>query len=109
MRRVRFPKRIKRGSCMVTIYKTPTNGYASFTVVHYDTKVTRCRRSFADYRRAREAAVEVARKLSEGKSDMLVLPGQALLIYRRAMKAIRPTRTSLDTAAVRFAEMMRRS
>ncbi len=49
MRRVRFPKRIKRGSCVVTIYKTPTNGYDSFTVVHYDAKGTRCRRSFADY------------------------------------------------------------
>ena len=96
MRRVRFPKRIKRGSCVVTIYKTPTNDYVSFTVVHYDAKGTRCRRSFADYKRARQAAVEVANKLSEGKSDMLVLTGQALLVYRRAMKALRPTRTSLE-------------
>ncbi len=109
MRRVRFPKRIKRGSCVVTIYRTSTNGYASFTVVHYDAKGTRCRRSFADYRRAREAAVQVADKLSEGKADMLVLTGQALLVYRRAIKALRPTRTSLDTAVVRFAEMMRRN
>lgn len=78
MRRVRFPKRIKRGSCVVTIYRTPTNGYDSFTVVHYDAKGTRCRRSFADYTLARAAATEVADKLSEGKADMLVLTGQAL-------------------------------
>jgi integrase len=94
---------------VVTIYRTPTNGYISFTVVHYDGKGTRCRRSFADYKRARTAAVQVANKLSEGKSDMLVLTGQALLVYRRAMKTIRPTRTSLDTAVARFAESMRKS
>jgi integrase len=109
MKRVRFPKRIKRGSCVVTIYRTPTNGYVSFTVVHYDVHGRRCRRSFADYKSARQAAVAVASKLSEGRSDMLVLTGQPLLVYRRAMKALRPTRTSLDTAAVRFAELMRQN
>jgi hypothetical protein len=57
-------------------------------VVHYDAKGTRCRPSFADYRLAREAAVKVAEMLSDGKSDMLVLTGQALLVYRRAMKAL---------------------
>jgi len=41
MRSARFPKRIKRGSCVVTIYKTPTKGYDSFTLVHYDAKGTR--------------------------------------------------------------------
>jgi hypothetical protein len=109
MKRVRFPKRIKRGSCVVTIYRTPTNGYAAFTIVHYDAKGTRCRRSFADYKLARAAATEVANKLSEGKSAMLVLTRQALLVYRRAMKVLRPTRTSLDTPAVRFAEMTHRN
>lgn len=29
----RFPQRIKRGSCVVTIYRTPTKGYDAFTVV----------------------------------------------------------------------------
>ena len=60
MKRVRFPKRIKRGSCVVTIYKTPAQGYVSFTVVHYGADGTRCRRSFADYKRARQAAAETA-------------------------------------------------
>src|SRR5260370_38705035 len=109
MKRVRFPKRIKRGSCVVTIYKTPCKGYVSFTVVHYGADGTRSRRSFADYKRARQAAVEVASKLSKGRSDMLVLTGQALMVYRRAMRALQATRTSLDTAAIRFAEMMRRN
>ena len=41
MKRVGFPKRIKRGSCVVTIYRTPAKGYASFTVVHCGTDGTR--------------------------------------------------------------------
>jgi hypothetical protein len=109
MKRVRFPKRVKRGSCVVTIYKTLAKGYVSFTAVHYNAKGTRCRRTFADYKRARQAAVETANNLSEGKSDILMLTGQALLVYRRAMKALRPTRTSLDTAAVSFAEVLQRN
>jgi hypothetical protein len=32
----RFPQRVKRGSCVVSIYKTPSKGYDAFTVVHYD-------------------------------------------------------------------------
>ena len=36
MKRVRFPVRVKRGSSVVSIYKTPTRGYPLFTVVHYD-------------------------------------------------------------------------
>ncbi|HEY5912778.1 MAG TPA: site-specific integrase [Verrucomicrobiae bacterium] len=107
MKRVRFPKRIKRGSCVVTIYRTPTNGYASYTVVHYDSDGARCRKTFAEYKQARSAALEVAETLSEGKSDMLVLTGEDLLVYRRAMQALRPMRTSLDTAALRFVEMTR--
>src|SRR5881396_51472 len=109
MKRVRFPARIKCGSSIVTTYKTPAKGYESFTVVHYRADGTRCRRSFGDYKRARQAAVEVATKLSQGQSDMLVLAGQELLVYRRAMQALRPTRVSLDTAVIRFAEMMRRN
>jgi hypothetical protein len=38
MKRGRFPQRIKRGSCVVTIYRTPNKGYVSFTVAHYDAK-----------------------------------------------------------------------
>src|SRR6266446_1261417 len=109
MKRVRFPARIKCGSSVVTTYKTPAKGYESFTVVHYRADGTRCRRSFGDYKRARQAAVEVATKLSQGQSDMLVLAGQELLVYRRAMQALRPLGASLDAAAIRFAESMQRN
>ncbi len=109
MKRVRFPMRIKRGSCVVTIYKTTVSGYVSFTVVHYGADGTRCRQTFADYKSARQAAVETADNLSEGKPDMLVLAGQELLVYRRAMRVLQPIGASLDTAAIRFVELMQRN
>ena len=34
---------------------------------------------------------------------MLVLAGQELLVYRRAIQALDPVGASLDTAAIRFA------
>jgi integrase len=106
MKRVRFPKRIKRGSCVVTIYRTRTKGYPLFTVAHYGADGNRCRQSFADYSCARKTAVVVASKLSEGKSDMLVLTGQELLVYRRALQALKPSGAGLDTAAMRYTELM---
>jgi len=48
----RFPQRVKRGSCVVTIYKTPTKGYDAFTVVHYNNTGARCRRMFTSYAQA---------------------------------------------------------
>lgn len=104
MMRVRFPQRIKRGSCVVTIYRTQTKGYPLFTLVHYDPEGSRCRQSFADYPLARKTAVDVATKLSEGEADTLVLSGQDLLVYRRALKALKPTGASLATAVIRYAE-----
>lgn len=102
MKRVRFPKRIKRGSCIVTVYKTPTHGYPAFTVVHYDADGRRCRKTYAEYKQARSTALEVAETFSEGKSDMLVLTGEDLLVYRRAIQALRPVQVSLLPAGLGF-------
>ena len=100
----RFPQRIKRGSCVVTIYKTPTKGYDAFTVVHYDASGARCRRMFASYVAARKAAKETAAGLAAGKPEVHVLTGHELVIYRRALKALYPTGTDLDAAAGQFAQ-----
>ena len=107
MKRVRFPVRVKRGSSVVSIYKTPTRGYALFTVVHYDADGRRSRRVFADYDQARSAADETVLNLAGGKSDMLTLTGQELLVYRRATKALKDAGVSLDVAAIQFAQSVR--
>jgi hypothetical protein len=90
MKRGRFPQRIKRGSCVVKIYRTPTRGYDSFTVVHYDTEGKFCRRTFADYAEARSAAEDTADNLAEGKFDSYVMTGQELFVYQRATEALKP-------------------
>jgi len=54
MKRGRFPQRIKRGSCVVTIYRAMSKGYSAFTVAHYDAKGKLCRRTFADFKQARK-------------------------------------------------------
>jgi len=80
MKRGRFPQRIKRGSCIVTIYRTPRNGYRCFTVAHYDVGGKFCRRTFADYAEARSAAQDTAENFAAGESDTHVLSGQELLV-----------------------------
>ena len=109
MKQGRFPQRIKSGSSVVTIYRTPHKGYVGFTVIHYDASGTRCRRTFADYRRARSTAEETAQNLARGRMDMLVLTGQELLIYRRAMEAVQVVGAKLDVAAIQFAQSVQNS
>lgn len=103
----RFPKRIKRGSCVVSIYKTPTRGYDGFTVVHYEASGGRCRRMFNSYAQAHQAAKETAAELAAGKPEVHVLVGHDLMVYRRALKALNGTGVDLDTAAAQFAQATR--
>src|SRR5438045_1394619 len=102
MRAGRFPQRIKRGSCVVSIYRTPTRGYAAFTVVHYDSSGTRCRRMFNSLAEAQQAAKDTAVELSAGNPEVHVLTGHELVAYRRALKALNGTGVDLDTAVTQF-------
>jgi hypothetical protein len=106
MKRGRFPQRIKRGSCVVTIYRTPNKGYTSFTVAHYDAKGKFCRRTFADYAEARSAAEDTAENFAGSKPDTHVLTGQELLIYRRATNTLKKAGIPLDVAAIQFARSL---
>lgn len=103
MRPSRFPQRIKRGSCVVSIYKTPTRGYDAFTVVHYDSSGARCRRMFNKFADAHQAAKDTAAELASGKPEVHVLTGHDLMVYRRALKALNGTGVDLDSAASQFA------
>lgn len=108
MKRGRFPQRIKRGSCIVTIYKTPSKGYDLFTVAHYDAGGKFCRRTFADLDQARSAAEKTAESLAGGTSDTHVLTGEELLIYRRATEALKSIGVPLDLAVIEFTRSMTR-
>jgi integrase len=106
MSRDRFPQRIKSGSCVVTIYQTPTKGYDSYTIVHYDSNSLRCRRTVTSYAEARKIALEVAGALAAGKPDTLVLTGRDLVVYTRAKDVLRSTGTDLDVAAIQFVQAL---
>src|SRR5665647_1256291 len=99
MKRGRFPQRIKRGSCVVTIYRTPNKDYVSFTVAHYDANGRFCRRTFANYEQARDAAEKTAEGFAGGSPAEHVLSGQELLIYRHATDALKDVGVPLDVAA----------
>jgi len=102
MKRGRFPQRIKRGSCVVTIYRTPSRGYDLFTVAHYDANGKFCRRTFADLDQARSTAEQTAESFAGGTSDTHVLTGQELLIYRRATETLETIGVPLDLAVMEF-------
>ena len=103
--RVSFPQRIKRGSSVVTLYRTPNRGHVAFTLVFYDPRSgKRCRQCFSDYTRAREAAEGTVASLAGGEPEVLVLRGRDLLGYRRAIEILGPTGEDLEVAARQFAE-----
>lgn len=108
MKRGPFPQRIKRGSCVVTIYRTPSKGYDLFTVAHYDAGGKLCRRTFADLDQARSTAEQTAESFAGGTSDTHVLAGEELLIYRRATEALRSIGLPLDLAVIEFKRSMTR-
>lgn len=100
----RFPQRIKRGSCVVTIYKTPTKGYDALTVVHYDATGARCRRMFTSHAQALRAAKTTAAELAVGRPEVHTLTGHELVIYRRALRALNGTGVDLDVAVTQFTQ-----
>ena len=63
MAAVKFPQRVKRGSCLVTIYSTPTKGRELYTLAYYAEDGRRLRSMFADYEAAKAHADEVVEKL----------------------------------------------
>lgn len=98
----RFPQCIKRGSCVVTIYRTSSRGYDLFTVAHHDAGGKLCRRTFTDLDQARSMAEQTAVSFAGGTSDTYVLTGEEVLIYRRPTEALKNIGVPLDLAVTEF-------
>ncbi len=103
MRRVRFPQLVKRGSFVVTIYKTPSRGFDGFTVAYYDPVGIRRRQTTACYAKAREIAVGLAERMATSAPESLLLTGPEMVVYRRALEVLAPVGAPLDFAATQFA------
>ena len=97
---------VKRGHTVVKVYRTPSQGCESFTVVHYIGK-KRVRKTFSDLDLAVTEAETVANKLSAGELDVLTLSSQERLSYVRAVSALAPTNIPPEMAAIEFAEAVK--
>ena len=97
---------VKRGNTIVKIYRTPTKGCDSYTVVHY-LGDKRQRKTFANLELAVTEAEMVATKLSTGELDVLTLTSNDRFAYVRAVQALKPTGVPLEIAAIQFAEAVK--
>ena len=103
MSKPKFPISVKRGHITVKIYKTPTRGCKSFTVVHY-LGDQRQRKSFTDLGLAVTAAETTANALSTGELKVLELTNDDRLSYVRALETLKPTGQPLDVVASQYAQ-----
>jgi integrase len=99
----KFPITVKRGHTVVKIYRTPSRGCDSFTVVHY-LGTERQRKTFANLGLAMTEAETIANKLSTGELDVLTLTNDNRLAYVRAIEALKPTGQPLEVATIQYAE-----
>lgn len=102
MAAVKFPQRVKRGSCGVTIYETPSKGRELYTLCYYAEDGRRLRPTFSNYADAKQHADEVVEKLARGQADVLTLNGHERAVYTRAIEALGSTGISLDMAVQQF-------
>jgi hypothetical protein len=103
MKAQEFPMEVKKGSCAVTIYDTPTRGYEGYTLVYYqDGK--RKRETSADLNAMRTRADEVLEDLSEGRTDSTALKASERNDFARAVQILKPTGQPIDVAARHYAK-----
>src|SRR5437660_134248 len=100
-KKAEFPKVIRVGQTRATIYKTPSNGCDSFTVVWYEGAV-RKRKAFADLGLATVHANAQVNNLSQGETRAVKLSGEECLEYVRAKNAVKGYALSLDTATAEY-------
>src|SRR3974390_2764644 len=102
-RKPEFPLVIRVGQTRATIYKTPTNGCDSYTVVWYEGAV-RKRKAFSDLGLAEVHASAQVNNLSTGETRAAKLSGEECLEYVRARNTIEGYALSLDMAMAEWRE-----
>lgn len=98
-----FPVVIKRGSAVVKIYLTPTNGCESYTISYWRAG-KRHRQSFAEFARAKREADKVATQLTAGDLDVLTLTSADRAAYLRAKQLLDPLGIPLEAVAAEYCE-----
>ena len=106
MRRPEYPKSIKVGQTKATIYKTPSHGCDSYTVVWYE-GAARKRKTFATPEAALIHANSKVSSLARGEAEIIRLSGEERLAYTRAKNALAEFNQSLDTIAHEYRDAKR--
>ena len=103
MKKIEFPQKVKRGSVVVKIYRTPSHGCDSYTLSYYQDGV-RKRPTFPDYELAKAEAEMVANRLGNSDADVLTLSSADRAAYLRARQLLDPIGVAIEAAAAQFAE-----
>jgi hypothetical protein len=107
MKTPEFPKEIKRGSVSVTIYETPSKGYAHYTLIYYQDG-RRKREYSADYLAMLNRASEVLDDLNEGcPVEAGTLKAGERSEYLRAKTAVSKIKLPLDVAARHYVQAVK--
>jgi hypothetical protein len=106
MRKPEFPKEIRVGHSLAKIYKTPSHGCDSFTVVWFEGAV-RKRKAFASLAKAELHARTKITSLAGGEAEIIQLSGEARLAFIRASHALSEFGLSLDTIACEYRDAKR--
>ena len=103
MKKIEFPQKVKRGSVVVKIYRTPSHGCDSYTLSYYQDGV-RKRPTFPEYELAKAEAEMVANRLGNADADVLTLTSADRAAYLRARQLLDPIGVAIEAAAAQFAE-----
>lgn len=106
-RELSFPLAIRRGSCVVKIYRDRRPEKDYFRVV-YHLAGKRHRLNFNSLEDARREAEAKAAMLARGDVDAAQLSGRDRLIYGRALEAVSRFAEPLDGIAIEYADARRR-
>ena len=98
-----FPLQIKRGSATVTIYHSEANGYENF-IVYYRSAGKAHRKTFADFKSAKEEAWTKAGQLDCGEGAAMSMSSEDRAAYLEAKRLLQPSGVSVQFAASQFAE-----
>jgi integrase len=106
MKKKAFPIVFKNGSVAVKVYRTPTHGCDSFTVVYYHNG-RRVRKSFSDLETAKTEADLASKKLGTAEAEVLTLTSEDRAAYLRAVRLLAESGVALELAVMQFVEAAR--
>lgn len=106
MKKAAFPKVVRIGHSVAKIYRTPSHGCDSFTVVWFEGEF-RKRKVFSTLAKAELFAGTKVNSLSRGEAEIIQLTGEDRLTFVRARNALAEFNLSFDTIAFEYRDAKR--